>query len=247
MASYIYDASFEGFLTCVHANYYREKATGICSKESYGGSLIEDPVEIVTNQENAIKVYNAIQKKISANDLRRIYRVFNSSLPDKEMELLNYIKLGFALGGNVSLYHSNPIVKTIEQAQHKVGREIDRMLGLTRFSTLGGGILYAKIEPDNDVLEFIAEHFSDRLKSDPFIIHDARREKAVFSQGGKWFISEFTEKNFQEMPSLSNSENEIRLLWRKYFETIAIKERTNPRCQKNRMPARYWKNLTEML
>jgi probable DNA metabolism protein len=42
------------------------------------------------------------------------------------------------------------------------------------------------------------------------------------------------------------AEKEYQDLWKKYFETIAIKERTNPRCQKNFMPVRYWKNLTEL-
>jgi probable DNA metabolism protein len=223
-----------------------EKASGICPKESYPGSLFEEPVEIITNQEKAMKVYKGIQEKISKEDLRRIYRAFNSSLPGKEMELLKYIILGFKLGDKISLYHSDPIVKTVEQAQHKVGREIDRMLGLTRFSALQGGILYAEIQPDHDVLEFIAGHFSDRLKNEPFILHDSGRNKAVIAQGGNWFISRFTEQDFQDMPMLNATETEFRMLWKKYFETIAIKERTNPRCQKNMMPVRYWKNLTEM-
>jgi len=247
MASYIYDASFEGFLTCVYASYYQEKATAFNTKEAYQGSLIEEPIEIITDQEKAVKVYKAIAKKISQMDLKRIYRVFNSSFPDKETAIFAYIELGFKLGNKISFYHTNPIVKKIETVEYEVGREIERMLGLTRFSGLTGGILYAKIEPVNDILEFIAGHFSDRLKNDPFIIHDPGREKAIISQGGKWYISRFTEEDYQGIPSLSGSENDIRKLWKKYFETIAIKERLNPRCQKNMMPARYWKNLTEML
>ena len=30
------------------------------------------------------------------------------------------------------------------------------------------------------------------------------------------------------------------------YETIAIKERTNPVCRRNHMPKKYWKHLTEM-
>ena len=247
MASYIYDASFEGFLTCVYASYYQEKAKAISTKEEYQGSLIEEPVEIITDQGKAIRVYKAIEKKISVIDLRRIYRVFNSSIPDKEMAILSYIELGFKLGDKISLYHTDPIVIKIENAQYKVGREIERMLGLTRFSGMDGGILYARIEPEHDVLEFIASHFSDRLKNDPFIIHDVGRGKAIISQRGNWYISRFTDEDYLEMPSISKDENEIRKLWKKYFETIAIKERLNPKCQKNLMPVRYWKNLTEML
>lgn len=247
MAVYIYDASFEGFLSCVYASYYQETATDIVPRKNYLGSLFEAPVEIITEEEKSTKVYKAIQRKISKEDLRRIYRVFNSSLPSKEMALLNYIKLGFKLGDQISLHHADPVVRIIEKAHHQVGMEIERMLGLTRFSALNGGILYAKIETDHDVLEFIAPHFNDRLKNDPFILHDFSRDKAVISQNGQWVITEFTQKDFGEIPLFSESELELRLLWKKYFESIAIKERINPNCQKNRMPVRYWKNLTELL
>jgi probable DNA metabolism protein len=89
----------------------------------------------------------------------------------------------------------------------------------------------------------IAEHFSDRYKNDPFIIHDKRRKKAIIASGGKWYLSSFLE---EQVPKLSKNEEEYRALWKKYFETIAIKERTNPRCQKAFMPVRYWKHLIEI-
>jgi len=41
------------------------------------------------------------------------------------------------------------------------------------------------------------------------------------------------EKRFQEM-------------WKSYHKAITIKERINPKLQKQFMPRRYWKYLTEM-
>ncbi len=35
-------------------------------------------------------------------------------------------------------------------------------------------------------------------------------------------------------------------LWRTYFKSTAIMERLNPRKQRQDMPVRYWKYLTEM-
>ena len=34
-------------------------------------------------------------------------------------------------------------------------------------------------------------------------------------------------------------------LWRTYFKAIAIKERSNPRKQRQDMPVRFWKYMTE--
>lgn len=249
MVDYLYDGTFEGFLTCVYDHYYIEKASGIYFMENYQSNLLSDCRFVETVEEKASKVYEAIEEKISSEDLRRIYRVFLSSDPEKENKLLQYIRLGFKKGYTISLLHSHPIVFDVQQCEKKVSVEMHRMKGLVRFSALknstvnnGTEILYCCIEPDHDILEIIADHFSDRLKNDPFIIHDKIRSKAVFAQGGDWYIAAFTDK---DLPLLGESEREYRDLWKKYFETIAIQERINPSCQKRLMPVRYWKNLTE--
>jgi len=243
MIDYLYDGTFEGFLNCVHAHYYQEKASGVFQKESYQSTMLSNYCEVETEEEKALIVYKAIEEKISSFDLRRIYRVFLSSAENKENILLDYIRLGFIEGGKVSLFHGNPYVHAVQQVEKKVTFEVHRMAGLVRFSVLEGEILYCPLEPDHDILELIAGHFSDRFKCDPFIIHDKRRNKALVAQNNSWYITQFTDDN---LPKLSENEKEYRRLWKSYFENIAIKERVNPRCQKNFMPVRYWKNLTEM-
>lgn len=243
MIDYLYDGTFEGLLTCVYSHYYHEKAAGIYEKDQYQVRLFSEYRFIQTEETKAVRVYDAIEQKISADDLRRIYRVFLSSDPAKETMILNYIRLGFREGPKISLLHSNSIVYDMQQCEHKVSYEVHRLQGLIRFSVLQpGDILYSGIEPDHDVLELLAEHFSDRYKNDPFMIHDKRRKKAVFAQNGSWFISNFRE---EELPGITEEEEHYRKLWKKYFETIAIQERINPACQKRCMPVRYWKNLTE--
>ncbi|WP_227018073.1 TIGR03915 family putative DNA repair protein [Sinanaerobacter chloroacetimidivorans] len=251
MIDYLYDGSFEGLLTCIYYHYYEEKASGIYPKEHYQASLLAGFKTIETDAKKAARVYEAIERKISNFDLRRIYRVFLSNDGEKENKILNYVRLGFKEGSCISSLHSNPIVFQAQQCEQKVSFEVHRLLGLVRFSVLKypdelfdfkREILYCILEPDHDVLELIADHFSDRLKNDPFIIYDKTRKKAVFAQGGSWYLSDFQES---DLPELSDDEKDFRNLWKEYFETMAIKERINPRCQKRCMPVRYWKNLTE--
>ena len=40
-------------------------------------------------------------------------------------------------------------------------------------------------------------------------------------------------------------ERQYRRLWRAFFETVAIRERTNPRCQNTHLPKRYRAMMTE--
>lgn len=246
MAIYIYDGSFDGFLTCVYNHYYENKAANITVEENYADNFLETSIKIATDSVKAEKVYSAIEEKISVFDLKKIYRVFMSSEEKKEMYLLEYIVLGFSIGNKISMFHSNDTVKRIESINHKINREIERMLGLVRFKELKSGIFYGKIETDHDILEFIAEHFAKRLNDETFIIHDKKRNKAVVCQNEKWYITSMIIEDSDKNLEVIDKEKETQNLWKEYFKRISIEERKNLRCQKNMMPSRYWLNLTEM-
>ncbi len=243
MIDYLYDGTFEGLLTCIYENYYTEKASGIFREETYQSNLLGGCMEVKTDPQKAVTVYEAIEKKISSYDLRRIYKVFLSNDEYKETKILRYVILGFRMGGGISMMHSDPVVLDVQSAEKKVNVECERMMQFVRFSVMENNVLYAEVEPDHDVLELIADHFCDRYKNDPFIIRDVGRNKALAAYQHRWYISDF---DASDVPGVSADEEKIRTLWRDYFSNIAIKERTNPRCQKKFMPERYWKHLTEL-
>lgn len=250
MVDYLYDGTFFGFLTAIYHHYYKEKAAGIYPADRYQSSLLHPSYTIETNAEQAERVYEAIGKKISEEALKRVFYVFLSNHPDKDNIALRYLLLGFRLGGKISNLHSHPVVLDAQTLSKKVSFEVHRLTGLVRFSAIKHGvvagekeILYAHIEPDHDVLELLGEHFTDRFRNDPFILHDIRREKGLFYQNGEWVISPLERKVFSNLPE---EEREYRRLWQLYFNAIAIEQRANSRCQRNFMPVRYWKHLTEM-
>jgi probable DNA metabolism protein len=273
-AIYLYDGTFDGFLTCVYEHYYSAGARGICPPGAYQPDMLARVRETPTDETKAEKVEAAIRDRISPYALARIYRVFRTSTEGKEMALLNYIRFCFKCGPGAAFLHTHPIVNPINAAELKIGNEVHRLCGLIRFSvvtaadaygaaaTAGGAegprlpaarsgaepapeVLYARVSPDHEVLEFLAPHFTDRFKNDPFIIHDTKRNKALIALHKRWHIADFTERDAQLFNS-SASEKAYRDLWRGYFQTIAIKERKNSRCQRNLMPARYWQYLPEM-
>ena len=253
--NYLYDGTFEGFLTCVYEHYYSEKAHDIAPQTDFQETLLTRSKVIKTDPQKSDRVYNAIICKISRRDLLRVYKTLGSIVEDREMKCLRYLRLGFKIGDKIQLLHGNPIVHDVEEADRKVGFEIQRMIELIRFNVVRPAgslqntqdvqeILYAPIEPDNDVVEFLIYHFKDRYKNDPFIIHDKKRNKAVVYGSGEWYMTEFAD--VANILTFTDDEMQYQELWKMYFDTIAIKERINPKCQKNFMPARYWKNLTEI-
>lgn len=49
-------------------------------------------------------------------------------------------------------------------------------------------------------------------------------------------------------PTLPEGEElQFRALWKRFYETVAIKERENPRCQNTFLPKRYRGTMTEFL
>jgi len=303
--NYLYDGSYEGFLTCVHRHYYGERAEGIFPAESYSQlDMLRYALTVETDGRLAAHVCGAIEEKLSKWDAERVYRVFCTNEPEKEMKILRYLGLGFKRGSKIRLLHGDPVVKDVEAAEQRLGREVHRLTGLIRFSELDGGVLYSPITPDNDVLEFLAPHFSDRFRYDPFVIHDKARGKALFSYDKHWRIEAFDgemlsrsgrksdasgapampEEGGTHEPSpsvlqdaethepspsvcpsvlrngihetegpspsvllmpVSESEEDIRVLWKQYFEVMAIKERVNPNLQRQFVPVRYRKHLPE--
>jgi len=249
--NYLYDKSFEGFLTCVYHHWYTEKADGIFADSEYQLDLCRYALTVETDEEKAGRVLAAVEKKLSKWDAQRISQAFCSNEPEKEMKLLRYIALGFRRGPKIRLLHGDPVVKDVELIERRVSFEVHRLCGLIRFSEISGPgsetpLLYSKIEPDNDVLEFLAPHFTDRFKNEPFIIHDLRREKALIAFKKKWEVSSIAPDHMDDFKNRTAGEHEYAALWKQYFRIMATKERTNPKCQRNFMPARYWKHLTEI-
>jgi probable DNA metabolism protein len=117
------------------------------------------------------------------------------------------------------------------------------MLGFVRFKSIDT-MFYSSIEPDHNILGLIASHFAERLPNENWIIHDLKRDTAIFYNKKEWIIADFNKElsnNFIIKEETEIYEN----LWKDFFETIAISNRINPRLQKRMMPVRYWKHLTE--
>ena len=47
------------------------------------------------------------------------------------------------------------------------------------------------------------------------------------------------------MAAPDQQEADIRRLWKRFYDTVAIRERYNPRCRRTHMPQRYWATMTE--
>ncbi|HHV65578.1 MAG TPA: DNA metabolism protein [Peptococcaceae bacterium] len=238
---YLYDGSFDGLLTAIYFSYYEEKADGIYPADNYQYSLLTVSKQVTTEPELAAKVYDAVERKISPQALRRIYYVYLANHPQKENLILRYLQLGFKLGPEVDSYHTHPAVLPVRELAKKVSFEAHRFYGLLRFID-AGNYLYAVLEPDHNILILLADHFADRLKQENSIIHDKKRNLAIIYNRKDWYLTDFP-KDIQ-IP-ISAKEAFFQDLWAKYFMQIGIENRKNKRLQDHFVPQRYRHNLVE--
>ncbi|MGI6122860.1 MAG: TIGR03915 family putative DNA repair protein [Acetivibrionales bacterium] len=240
---YVTDGSFEGILSAIFEAYEnKEIPESIVSRDFYQISLDTDVKEIHTNEEKSGRVYNAIIEKMSHEALETIYKAWLSEHYEVGTALYKYVKIGLKIGKKVLSYLQNPDVLLVNDLAHKVAFESHRFLGILRFKKLKNGLYYSRIEPDNNITMLIAEHFAQRMSDQSWIIHDAKRNVyALYDTNEIVFTNE-------EIPITSDGivDTMFEQLWKNYFKTIAIESRKNPRLQRQYMPRRYWKNLTEV-
>lgn len=246
MNVYTYDGTFDGLLTCIYESYYNNIKPDFIEKDSsYNDSLIDNKLFIQTDEVKASKVYNAIINKISEEALNRAYYTFLSELPDISNLIYKYIRLGFKLGSKLNLFYHNEYVFKTFRIQKKVTFECNRIYGFLRFKLIHDNFYYSSIEPDHNILTLIAPHFCERFKDQSFIIHDVKREYALFYNTIDWIIVPFSKDNYLKMSEI-NDPMDYQNMWKDYYKNISIKERYNPKLQRRMMPVRYWKHIDEM-
>jgi probable DNA metabolism protein len=135
----------------------------------------------------------------------------------------------------------DPNVLTVLEAAYKVEHEIHRLLGLLRFCPDADGVYIAHCEPDHFVLPSFGPHFKERFGATPWAIIDEKRHLCLYCRDGGTIALCNTKGD-----SAPLHDGEWGDLWRHYHKTINNESRNNPGLQRQFMPKRYWKYLTEL-
>lgn len=146
-----------------------------------------------------------------------------------------FAALALLCGPEAASDRSRPEVRAVRGAAFKVRREVHRLLGLLRFAPDPDGVLTARCEPDNEILDLLAPAFRRRFGEDPFRIVDLRRGTTVGS-----------EPYARVRPDEPASDTDPANLWRAYYKAAENPARSNPRLRLQFMPRRYWKHLPEL-
>ena len=252
MNIFLYDGTFEGFLSAVFYAYARKVFPNkICGNNLFQKDMFAEEFTVYTNTEYAQRVWNGIEKKASKFICQKVFRVFLSEMADVEMLLFDYIKLTFGSRFSIDEDYSNSTVLEFNNIYKKVTREAQKVVMFVRFQKTADDIYFAPFDPAYNVLSLTINHFKERFADQQWVIYDTRRnygfyynlhdvEEVRISDSN---INFFTGKVNKD--AMDDSELNFQEIWNCYYQSTTIKERKNLKLHKQFLPKRFWKYLPE--
>lgn len=249
MTIFLCQNGFDGILCGVYDVYASRLAVSECRlemAEEYEPVLFADYREALPEVRKAERVAAKIKSFMSEDAYVYLYRASLHKSPERADWILRFIALGLSHGRKTLRMLQNPAVFEIFQMNRYVGNEAHFLVEFMRFERLPSGVYYGKVGPENQVLELVAVHFADRFPDMDWLIYDEKhKEAAIHSASGRWVIKkQVTGKEISGWKGTADADIYTGV-WKTFFETIAIEERKNPRCQRNMLPLRYRKYMTE--
>lgn len=246
MTIYRYDGSFEGFLCavadCLEAGDAQPEFAGGGDCQA-GGLFAGDMSETLTVRERAVAFRKRFVEAVSREAFATARYAFHSRKAGIELLLWRYLTLGLQLERRLCLMLAEEPVHSVNRIARQVSHEAHKYKGFVRFREVESGFLYAQIEPQADILIFIAPHFVERVGDRPWMIHDLQRNQAALYDLKSWRLIRDVELTSE--PALTATEHDYAALWQRYFQRHAIAERHNPKLQQKHVPLRYRKHLSE--
>ncbi len=243
--------SIEGILTGVYEAYLLRKDhetihLQTADIDNYRLFSVYQTVE--TDEGKSSKVLRTIYKKFGEDACQQLCQAMVSYDPAKADAVYHTIVTGLSgrYRGRLMEHLSSSCVHKVFQLSRNTGNEMNHLEGFLRFRELNGGVLLARYAPKNDITAMLMPHFANRLPNEDFAIYDEGRQYyAVHPKQKHWYLVRGTLPFEEEQEIYAQRESEYQMLYRHFCETVAITERRNPALQRNMLPLRFRKHMTE--
>ncbi|MDR1103422.1 MAG: TIGR03915 family putative DNA repair protein [Tannerella sp.] len=252
MTVFFYDRTFEGLLTAVFDAYSLRTFPERLLKTGETAPLFTDETHaVVTREDRAGRVWTALQQKLPREACNMLMHVWLSEQDGSDELLFRYIRKTFDHPQSVSLNFGDADVLEVKNLARKVSHEALYLKQFLRFQKAADDIFFAPVRPQYNALPLTVAHFADRFADQQWVIYDLRRKygyyydlhrprEITFAGNAGHLISGKLDDTL-----MAADEKLFQDLWRGYFKALTIRERLNPRLQRQHMPVRFWQHLTE--
>lgn len=226
----------------------RDEDVGIGLRGKMEQHLFCEYFEVQENGKKAEAIERMIQKHLGYNTYWDIYHALLSEDPCKAEAVFHVMQAARTVGNSRKIMEhlTNPDVAKVFELSRRVGNESHQFIEFIRFRELQNKVLLSEINPKNRVLTCIGNHFADRFPLENWMIYDKTHEECIVHRSGyPWVLLQNFQLNQEMTENVSADEREMERLWKGFFESISIKERENPVCQRAHLPLRFRGDMTE--
>ncbi len=234
----------QGILCAIFESFTKKEIPNVVTSLDIQISFDATVKDIAIDDQIAQRVEKGIIKSGGISLLSTLFYALRSNDGLKETVIFNATRKCLEARKNLLTNYKDPDFLNLYEINARIAKERHLLLGFLRFEKTESGVWYARISPDNDVIDIVAPHFKARFPKEKFLIHDIKRNLVCMCDG----TNIATVKTDQTLiVRLHQDEQDLQSLWQAYFDHVTIKERFNPKLQDNFLPKRYRKNMPEFL
>lgn len=264
-AAYIYDGSFEGLLSAIFAiTAAHDTGADIMREGDLQPRLGQELIAVETNLSHAQRIRRTILCAYGPQVFKSIY---HAALSDNAAApLIVYRFVTYALKLHNPCAHcprksccanpctqsassailddlGNPIVLALVDAARATVNEWDRLRQFIRFEHREGDVWFARCNPRAFVVPLLLPWFADRFNGQRFVIYDETHHVSGVWDGT---YAHLVKSDDVTPPPYTTEESQMQHAWINYWNHITVAERYNPELQRQYMPKRLWRNITEV-
>jgi probable DNA metabolism protein len=251
MIVFRYDKTFEGLLSALFDAYIRkafpERLLSI-GEPLPVFALLE--LCVVTESYKSVRVWAALEKKLSLAACNMLMHVWLSELPASDELLFRYMRKVFDAPSSIATDFADPDVMAVKKIAAKVSREREHLMQFVRFQKTADDIFFAPVSPLYNVLPLTLPYFTDRFADQKWLIYDLKRRYGYYYDLKD--VAEIILDHDKHLLSgqldetlMSPDEKLLQGMWKEYTLSLVIRERLNPKLQRQHMPRRFWRFMPE--
>ena len=251
MLVFFYDKTIEGLLTAIFDAYIRktfpDRLLGI---GEIAPMFMTEEYTVTTVENKSARVWKSLEKKMSKGALNMLTHVWLSEEEGSDELLFRYIRKTVDSKISIETNFGDDDVLQMHRVAKRVSHEALYLKQFVRFQKAADDIFFAPVVPQHNALPLAIDHFRDRFSDQKWVIYDIKRKYGYYYDLNT--MVEMTLDNDEHLLSgkldeklMADDEKLFQELWKGYFKSMAIKERINLKLQRQHMPKRFWKYLTE--
>lgn len=242
MYYYTCEQNLEAMLSCIYDAWSSKRGhqnIKLLLEPIMQQTLFDKYIHVDANLEKVERVMDAVNKKISPQFFNSLAYISMAHEDDVLDVMYRCMILGFHFGSCALQMVQYKDIMRFQEIRKRVSSEVHHFREFLRFHQVGEAYI-AHFEPKSKVAIALGPFFEDRMPSEHFmIIDDIHKEAVVHPKDEHFYMYKLDDRELERLKETEKENDEFTDMWKLFFNTIAIQERYNPKCQNNLFPI--WK------